>query len=1053
MRYFVKIVKLFVVISLISSGHSALADCADKDECITFESTDLSDLVSQGFEFGSVSAPTGNFIERHENGVRTLVVEDRAEFRAAGRLFDMSSASEDIVEIGFDAFIELDPMDGVPGTRLRFNPLGDFQLGMLFYSLADSDQTGSGIYGGIRISVGTDVNQRLYSRIRPDDLNWEENRLYRISYIVEPASRLLNVYVDGELRFTYDYAFDLGDSIPEDGEYRLVPSLIWNADAPLDIKLQSIFVEWSGDEAPAYVLSIDDEFLPHTHNDTSGKFATVDTPVGFRVTPQLELEDSWTIYTGEAQPDGEAVKIIGTGPLELTLRRHDYIDQNIYNARLHVNGQEQDEVLAVDIRCWGTGEIQANAGQSADDCDGDGLKNRWEINGGIYYYQHPVTLAYQTVPLRLDMLDVRTRDILVEVSYLQSDVEWTVDELNLELALTRVTELFDDKGLNLVFLDKGKETFDASVVSSPCVNYSPREQNTAADCLENSLLKAYRAIYGVDDPSEPKGGGLPDAVFCNGLWGDAAMRAAAASESRCRSLRNAHLDTRRHMVIAPDDIWSEDLWNNPRDPSGMAVLGYGFVVANGFADEYLSFRIDKLEATILHELGHALGLGHGGGDSLNCKPNYLSVMNYLFQLNTSNRPIDLSHSRLATVDPQSFDETEGLTPAAGDIGSYVDGRYFFRFCPLCLNEFGGEGKHVQRTSAATVPLDYNRNFIFQQQANIELADKALANCDPAAYSGDDILAGYNDWGNLSLDVHQASTRLLSLLSDADDSGMNADTFMQFENQSLLFDEDDDGIAGTDDNCPYLANPSQADGDGDGIGSACDVCPDVADQDQLDADNDGIGDACDLLTGARDLLLPVGEWVQLGLPLDTGLRTLAQIIGTALPLDQYLTHWVVYQYSGETRSYRLMELNDTFEAATAYWILQDTGASVPLSLSAALSEPDALELPECVTTVACVYRTLSSGSQASQMQWDMVSSGMSTPVSISGLGLSFAKDGRIVHAAIDSDQSLATVTPVYIYSNGRYQALSSNDELQDWQGGWVGIASKQATGGFGLTVSR
>ncbi len=32
--------------------------------------------------------------------------------------------------------------------------------------------------------------------------------------------------------------------------------------------------------------------------------------------------------------------------------------------------------------------------------------------------------------------------------------------------------------------------------------------------------------------------------------------------------------------------------------------------------------------TLMHEFGHTLGLGHGGGDSINNKPNYLSVMNY-----------------------------------------------------------------------------------------------------------------------------------------------------------------------------------------------------------------------------------------------------------------------------------------------------------------------------------------------------------------------------------------------------------------------------------------
>src|SRR6185503_16540353 len=35
--------------------------------------------------------------------------------------------------------------------------------------------------------------------------------------------------------------------------------------------------------------------------------------------------------------------------------------------------------------------------------------------------------------------------------------------------------------------------------------------------------------------------------------------------------------------------------------------------------------------TLMHEYGHVLGLRHGGGDGVNNKPNYLSVMNYSWQ--------------------------------------------------------------------------------------------------------------------------------------------------------------------------------------------------------------------------------------------------------------------------------------------------------------------------------------------------------------------------------------------------------------------------------------
>ena len=65
------------------------------------------------------------------------------------------------------------------------------------------------------------------------------------------------------------------------------------------------------------------------------------------------------------------------------------------------------------------------------------------------------------------------------------------------------------------------------------------------------------------------------------------------------------------------------------------------------------------------------------------------------------------------------------------------------------------------------------------------------------------------------------------------------------------DQDDDGIADADDNCPATANSGQEDEDGDAVGNVCDNCPHVGNADQANdgeaaagVDPDGAGDACD-----------------------------------------------------------------------------------------------------------------------------------------------------------------------------------------------------------------
>jgi len=60
----------------------------------------------------------------------------------------------------------------------------------------------------------------------------------------------------------------------------------------------------------------------------------------------------------------------------------------------------------------------------------------------------------------------------------------------------------------------------------------------------------------------------------------------------------------------------------------IVTLGNWGLSAAGDLNKLINFQA----TTLMHELGHNLGLGHGGNESTNFKPNYLSVMNYTYQL-------------------------------------------------------------------------------------------------------------------------------------------------------------------------------------------------------------------------------------------------------------------------------------------------------------------------------------------------------------------------------------------------------------------------------------
>jgi hypothetical protein len=123
------------------------------------------------------------------------------------------------------------------------------------------------------------------------------------------------------------------------------------------------------------------------------------------------------------------------------------------------------------------------------------------------------------------------------------------------------------------------------------------------------------------------------------------------------------------------------------DPTGTGlseVPGFNFMVSLGY-DLDLGNTLDDyvVGGTFMHELGHNFGLQHGGvigypEEVLNHKPNYISVMNYSYQVGIlyaaalgSTTPVgkrlDYSRADLAPLTESDLNEFLGVNAGTTDI--------------------------------------------------------------------------------------------------------------------------------------------------------------------------------------------------------------------------------------------------------------------------------------------------------------------------------------------------------------------------------------------------
>jgi len=235
---------------------------------------------------------------------------------------------------------------------------------------------------------------------------------------------------------------------------------------------------------------------------------------------------------------------------------------------------------------------------SAVDSDGDGIPDSAEQSGGTF------------AGLDLYAMGARTSqvDIFVEIDRMASTDPGLLPRKE---ALQKVTDTFNARTLGgfpvRMHFDVGSQFSNA---------FDPTQFNLG----QSDAVVPYERCISVDDPST--------------------CTSSTSGRTWIHDWKLEYQDIRRRAVFHYAIFANSLRADGAASSSGAAEQhGNDLIVAlggwglNATTPSKTNMLINYQAVTLMHELGHNFGLDHAGANSLpNYKPNYWSVMNYLYQL-------------------------------------------------------------------------------------------------------------------------------------------------------------------------------------------------------------------------------------------------------------------------------------------------------------------------------------------------------------------------------------------------------------------------------------
>lgn len=350
------------------------------------------------------------------------------------------------------------------------------------------------------------------------------------------------------------------------------------------------------------------------------------------------------------------------------------------------------------------------------DTDCDGIADWWENLG--YYEKNGI---------RVDLPDgvyYKHRDVLVEIDYFTHHEPYVSSLERVKAKFSAMTGLDNpdgSTGVNLHYIKSDNIQHPSG--SNPCINIW-NDADTNPDNDFNSIKKKWMG--------------------------------SALERQQNPNFYDAAKDVYHYFLFIHTRCGTPEQQQSAGGAEGPGNDGYvslGYPGWGNVINTHDTGSGDYKARAFAHELGHNLGLMHGGSaDYPHCKPNYISVMNYLFEfpikVPSAAADFDYSKNVIPELNEQALVEANGIGPSWPNglptgVGHTNQG--------LSHSGFG----HVREAAANNIKINYNwytGDTNYNQILNSSITNFHFNPCNDDDVSN----SGYNGrlWG--FNDIHYGS---------------------------------------------------------------------------------------------------------------------------------------------------------------------------------------------------------------------------------------------------------------------------------------------------------